>query len=62
VSSGGIDDQAYDEGDLRCPALTVERAEDTDASEVEALLDTAAKWQQSRGIQMWTPGWFRDEV
>jgi ribosomal protein S18 acetylase RimI-like enzyme len=42
--------------------LTVERAEHADASGVEALLDAAATWQQSRGIQMWMPGWFREEV
>jgi ribosomal protein S18 acetylase RimI-like enzyme len=29
---------------------------------VEALLDAAAAWQQSRGIRQWRPGQFRDEV
>ena len=42
--------------------LTVERAGLSDAIAVEALLDAAAAWQQSRGIQQWTPGQFPDEV
>ena len=46
----------------RMSALTVERATLADASAVEALLDAAASWQQSRGIEQWTPGWFHDEV
>jgi ribosomal protein S18 acetylase RimI-like enzyme len=41
---------------------TVDRAQPADASEVEALLDAAAAWHQSRGIGLWTPGRFGDEV
>jgi ribosomal protein S18 acetylase RimI-like enzyme len=44
------------------PRLTVDRAQPSDAAAAEALLDAAAIWQQSRGIRMWTPGWFGDEV
>jgi ribosomal protein S18 acetylase RimI-like enzyme len=48
---------------MRSPSgLTVERAQPADASDVEALLDAAATWQQSRGIGPWTPGRFGDEI
>jgi len=42
--------------------LAITRAELSDASAIETVLDAAAEWQRSRGIQQWTPGWFRDEV
>jgi ribosomal protein S18 acetylase RimI-like enzyme len=42
--------------------LTITRAEFSDASAIESVLDAAAEWQRSRGIEQWTPGWFRDEV
>jgi GNAT superfamily N-acetyltransferase len=42
--------------------LTVDRAQPSDGVAVEALLDAAAEWQQTRGIRQWTPGWFGDEV
>lgn len=48
--------------EISTPRLTVEPAEPTDASAVEALLDGAAAWQRSRGIEQWTPGRFGDEV
>ena len=42
--------------------LVVARAEASDAVAVEALLDAAAEWQQSRGISQWKPGQFRHEI
>jgi GNAT superfamily N-acetyltransferase len=42
--------------------LAVERALGSDASAVEALLDAAAEWQESRGIEQWRPGSFHEEV
>jgi ribosomal protein S18 acetylase RimI-like enzyme len=42
--------------------LTIDLAEPSDAVAVENLLDAAADWQQKRGIEQWTPGWFEDEV
>lgn len=44
------------------PSLTVERAQPADASAAEALLDDAARWLESRGIDQWKPGRFADEV
>jgi GNAT superfamily N-acetyltransferase len=40
----------------------VERAQPADAPAVEALLDAAAAWLQSRGIDQWKPGRFSQEV
>jgi GNAT superfamily N-acetyltransferase len=42
--------------------LTVERAQPADASAVEALLDAAAAWLESRGIDQWKPGRFGEEI
>src|SRR5687767_11718107 len=42
--------------------LTVERAQPTDASATEALLDAAAAWLESRGIDQWKPGQFGEEI
>jgi GNAT superfamily N-acetyltransferase len=42
--------------------LTVERAQPADASAAEALLDAAAAWLRSRGIDQWKPGRFGEEV
>jgi ribosomal protein S18 acetylase RimI-like enzyme len=42
--------------------MTVERAQPTDASAAEALLDAAAAWLESRGIEQWKPGRFGEEV
>jgi predicted GNAT family N-acyltransferase len=42
--------------------LTVERAQPTDASATEALLDAAAAWLESRGIDQWKPGQFAEEI
>jgi hypothetical protein len=48
---------------MRSPSgLTVERAKPADGPAVEALLDAAAAWQESRGVPMWTAGQFVDEV
>jgi ribosomal protein S18 acetylase RimI-like enzyme len=44
------------------PSFNVRRARPDDATAVEALLDAAAKWQRSRGIEQWTPGQFADEI
>jgi GNAT superfamily N-acetyltransferase len=44
------------------PELSVDRAKPSDGDAVEALLDEAAAWQQSRGFHQWTPGQFHDEV
>jgi ribosomal protein S18 acetylase RimI-like enzyme len=41
---------------------TVERAQPVDAPAAEALLDAAAAWLQSAGIEQWKPGQFSDEV
>jgi hypothetical protein len=37
-------------------------AQPADASAVEALLDAAAAWLQSRSIDQWKPGRFGEEV
>jgi GNAT superfamily N-acetyltransferase len=42
--------------------LDIERASDTEASEVEALLDSVAHWLHSGGIDQWISGTFHDEV
>jgi ribosomal protein S18 acetylase RimI-like enzyme len=42
--------------------LVVDRAQPSDATAVEELLDAAAAWQQTHGIRQWTPGLFREEV
>jgi hypothetical protein len=42
--------------------LTIERAQPADASAVEALLDAAAAWLESRGIDQWKLGRFGEEV
>jgi ribosomal protein S18 acetylase RimI-like enzyme len=42
--------------------LLITRAELSDTTDIESVLDAAAEWQRSRGIQQWTPGWFREEV
>jgi ribosomal protein S18 acetylase RimI-like enzyme len=42
--------------------LTITRARPSDATAIEGVLDAAAEWHQSRGIEQWTPGGFRDEV
>ena len=44
------------------PELVVDRAGLSDAGSVIALLDAAASWQRSRGIDLWTPGHFDDDV
>lgn len=45
-----------------CSNLKVEPAQPADAEAVEALLDAAAVWQQSRGFDQWRPGQFGEEV
>ena len=42
--------------------LTVERAQPADVSATEALLDAAAAWLESCGIDQWKPGQFGEEV
>jgi ribosomal protein S18 acetylase RimI-like enzyme len=42
--------------------LSVVLADPRDAADVEKLLDEAAEWQQGLGFDMWTPGWFGEEV
>lgn len=42
--------------------LTVHAAARDDAEAVERLIDEAAAWLQSRGIDQWRPGHFRAEV
>jgi hypothetical protein len=42
--------------------LTIILAQLSDAVAVEALLDAAAHWQQSRGIRQWTPGQFGEDL
>ena len=48
---------------MRSPSgLMIRRAQPADATAVESLLDEAAARQESRGVAMWTPGQFADEV
>ena len=42
--------------------LSVTAATPLDAVSVEALLDAAAAWHQSRGISQWRPGQFPEEI
>lgn len=42
--------------------LRIEGAEPADSEQVIALLDAAAAWQQARGITMWEPGQFEQDV
>ena len=42
--------------------LAIDAARGSDADAVEALLDEAAEWQETRGIDLWRPGRFRDEI
>jgi ribosomal protein S18 acetylase RimI-like enzyme len=44
------------------PKLVVDRAAPSDTRSVVALLDAAAAWQESRGIDLWTQGQFDDDV
>lgn len=42
--------------------IAIARAEVADVASVVALLDAAAKWQQRRGIDLWKPGQFGEDV
>jgi protein-tyrosine phosphatase len=42
--------------------LAVTVAKTSDAIALEALLDAAAAWQQSQGIDQWRPGQFPEEI
>jgi ribosomal protein S18 acetylase RimI-like enzyme len=42
--------------------LTIDRAQASEVGPVVALLDAAAAWQESRGIDLWHPGGFESEV
>jgi len=44
------------------PGLIIDPADASNVATVEALLDAAAVWQQSRGSHQWRPGQFGEEV
>ncbi len=44
------------------PGLTIDRATLSDAERIVDLLDAAARWQKSQGIDLWEPGSFDQDV
>jgi len=44
------------------PGLTIDRATPFEAERVVDLLDAAARWQKSQGIDLWEPGSFDEDV
>jgi len=44
------------------PGLTIDRATPSDAERIVDLLDAAARWQKSQGIDLWEPGSFDEDV
>ena len=44
------------------PGLAIDRATPSDAERVVDLLDAAARWQKSQGIDLWEPGSFDQDV
>jgi predicted N-acetyltransferase YhbS len=46
----------------RTPGPTIDLATPSDAEAIVELLDTAAGWQKSKGIDLWEPGSFDEDV
>jgi len=46
----------------RTPGLRIDLATPSDAEAIVELLDTAARWQKSQGIDLWEPGSFDEDV
>src|SRR4029078_1066961 len=44
------------------PGLPIDRATPVEAERVVDLLDAAARWQKSQGIDLWEPGSFDEDV
>lgn len=46
----------------RTPEITIDRAAPSDTERIVDLLDAAARWQKSQGIDLWEPGSFDEDV